>query len=61
MPIRTVANHRGTAKPKLRESCVVGVKIYGIKPNIFRVSKNIISEARRGAHLCPPTFRGKKS
>ena len=27
MPIITVASHRGVARPRFRESCVVGVKV----------------------------------
>lgn len=61
MPTTTVANQRGKAKPKLRDSCVVGVKVYGRSPRRFRVSRKIIKEAKIVAHLCPPGFRGRSS
>lgn len=61
MPIITVANQSGTASPRLRDNCVVGVKVYGSSPNIFSVIKKIINEARRAAHLWPPTLRGSSS
>lgn len=53
IPIITVASHRGTARPRLRDSCVVGVKVYGRRPSIFSDSRKIIKEANRAAHLCP--------
>lgn len=31
-PIKTVASHNGSARPKLRASWVVGVNVYGSKP-----------------------------
>lgn len=61
IPIITVASQRGTARPMLRESCVVGVKVYGRRPNILREIKKTINEANRAAHLCPPGFRGSRS
>lgn len=45
----------------LRDSCVVGVKVYGRRPSIFRVIRKIIKEVRRVAHLWPPRFKGKRS
>lgn len=61
MPVTTAASQSGTAKPRLRESCVVGVKVYGRRPSKFRVIKKIISEVNRVAHLCPPEFMGRRS
>ena len=56
-----MASHRGTANPILSDSCVVGVKVYGSRPNILMVIRKIINEANRSAHLCPPTFSGSIS
>ena len=61
MPIITVANQSGTAKPMLRDSCVVGVKVYGRSPSMLRVIRNSIKDAKIRAHLCPPGFRGRSS
>ena len=61
MPIITVASHRGTASPILRDSWVVGVNVYGRRPNIFRVIRNTISEVNRAAHLWPPRLMGSRS
>lgn len=61
MPIMTVANQRGNARPMLRDNCVVGVKVYGSNPSMFKEIKNNIKEARRTAHLCPGRFTGVKS
>lgn len=47
----TVANQRGNAKPMLRESCVVGVKVYGSRPSMFTEIRNSIREVNRTAHL----------
>ena len=60
IPIIIVASHKGTANAVLRDSCVVGVKVYGRRPSRLSVIKNTIREARRRAHLWPPTFRGWK-
>lgn len=61
IPIITVASQRGKASPMLRESWVVGVKVYGRRPSMLREIKNSIREVRRTAHLCPGRFTGKKS
>ena len=61
IPIITVASHSGTASPIFRESCVVGVKVYGRRPNIFRVIRNSIKEVSITAHLWPPRFKGRRS
>lgn len=61
IPIITVANQNGTARPMLRESCVVGVKVYGSRPSILSDNKKIIKDVRRRAHLCPPGLRGSSS
>ena len=45
----------------LRDSCVVGVKVYGRRPNILREIKNNINEANRTAHLCPGKLTGINS
>ena len=60
-PIRTVASQKGTAIPIFRDSWVVGVKVYGRSPSMFRVSRKSIREVRRAAHLCPGWFRGRRS
>lgn len=60
-PIITVANHRGTANPMFIDSWVVGVKVYGRRPRVFRVIRKTIREVSRRAHLWPPTFRGRSS
>ena len=57
----TVASQRGTASPMLRDSCVVGVKVYGRSPSMFRVIRNSIREVKIRAHLWPPRFRGRRS
>lgn len=57
----TVASQRGTAKPMLRDNCVVGVKVYGKRPSILRVIRNSIRDVRIKAHLWPPRFKGNKS
>ena len=51
IPIITVASQRGTASPIFKESCVVGVKVYGRRPNMFSVIRKIISEVKSVAHL----------
>jgi len=51
MPIITVASQRGTAKAILRDSWVVGVKVYGRRPSIFREIRKSIKEVRIRAHL----------
>lgn len=61
MPIITVAIHRGTASPRFSESCVVGVKVYGSRPNVLRDIRNTIKEANSKAHLWAPLFKGAKS
>lgn len=61
IPIITVASQRGNARPILRESCVVGVNVYGRSPNMFREIKNSIKEASMAAHLCPGRLTGRKS
>lgn len=60
-PIKMVANHNGTASPRLRESWVVGVNVYGRRPNRFIEIKNIIKEDSRRAQLCPLTPIGSIS
>ena len=61
MPMITVASQRGTAKPRLSDSCVVGVNVYGRRPSKLRVKRNTINEVRRRAHLWAPTFKGRSS
>lgn len=60
-PTRTVVNQRGIAKPRLMESCVVGVKVYGSRPSKFIVKRKASNEANRKAHLCAEVFRGRRS
>lgn len=50
-PIRTVASHRGRASEKVRESCVVGVNVYGNNPKTFKVIKNMNNDTNKRAHL----------
>lgn len=59
-PIITVANHKGVANAILRESWVVGVKVYGNRPKVFIIRRSNIREMSRVAHLCPFTGTGKK-
>lgn len=40
---------------------MVGVKVYGKRPSIFKEIKNIIREASSRAHLWPGTLIGLKS
>ncbi len=61
IPMITVASQSGTAKPMLRDSCVVGVKVYGSSPSMLSVIRNNIRDAKIRAHLCPPVFRGRRS
>lgn len=61
MPMITVASQRGTARPMLRDSCVVGVKVYGRRPSILRVIRNNIKDVNRTAHLWPPGLSGRRS
>lgn len=61
IPIITVASQRGTANPKLRESCVVGVKVYGSRPSMLRVMRKSIKAVKREAHLCPVKLIRTKS
>ena len=61
IPIITVANQRGNARPIFNDSCVVGVKVYGRRPNIFNEIKSTIREVSNTAHLCPGIFTGMKS
>ena len=61
IPIITVASHRGTARPKFRDSWVVGVKVYGRRPNTFNEVRKTISVVNRTAHLCPHFFKGMRS
>lgn len=51
MPIITVANQRGRARPMFSDSCVVGVKVYGSRPNMLSVMRNSIRDVRIRAHL----------
>ncbi len=56
-----MASQRGTARPMLRDSCVVGVKVYGRRPSMLREMRNSMSEVKRTAHLWPPKLRGRRS
>ena len=57
----TVANQRGTARPMFRDSCVVGVNVYGRRPNMFSVIRKSIREVKRAAHLWPPRLMGRSN
>lgn len=56
-----MASHSGTASPIFRDNWVVGVNVYGSRPSRFIVSRNSISDVSITAHLCPPTFSGRRS
>lgn len=60
-PMSTVASQSGTARPMLRDSCVVGVKVYGRRPSMLREIRNSIKEVNKMAHLWPPKLRGRRS
>lgn len=60
-PISTVASQRGTARPRLIDSWVVGVNVYGNKPSRFMLSRKTIIEVRRKAHLWAGALRGRRS
>ena len=49
----TVPAHRGMAIPKFIESCVVGVKECGKRPNKLVEPMNRISEINMRVHVCP--------
>jgi len=61
IPMTTVANQRGTASPRFKDSWVVGVNVYGRRPSMFSVIRKIISEVKSVAHLWPPWLRGRRS
>lgn len=58
IPINTVVSHNGRANAIFRESCVVGVNVYGRRPKRLIVIKNNIKAVSNTAHLCPPRFMG---
>lgn len=58
IPIRTVASQIGAARPRLMDSWVVGVKVYGSKPSTFSETRKSISEVNKAAHLWPSSLRG---
>lgn len=60
-PIITVISQRGTARAMFKESCVVGVNVYGRSPNMLMEIKNTISDANIRAHVCPFIFSGRSS
>lgn len=35
-PINTVESHIGTARPRFKDNCVVGVNVYGRSPSVLR-------------------------
>lgn len=51
IPITTVASQRGTASPRFIDSWVVGVNVYGRRPNMFSVIRKITNEVKSAAHL----------
>lgn len=61
IPMITVASQNGTAIPMFSESWVVGVKVYGRRPNILRDRRKIIKEVSIKAHLWPPGLIGRRS
>lgn len=56
-----MASQSGTARAILSESCVVGVKVYGRRPNMLSEIKKIIRDVNTRAHLWPPGFKGRRS
>ena len=58
IPINTVVSHSGRAKAMFRESCVVGVNVYGRRPRRLMVIRNSIRAVSNIAHLCPPRLIG---
>lgn len=40
---------------------MVGVKVYGRRPSMLRVMRNIMRDVRMVAHLCPLRFIGRRS
>lgn len=61
IPIITVAIQRGAASPRLRDSWVVGVKVYGSRPSTFNVTRKTIKDVNRAAHSWALGLRGSKS
>lgn len=61
MPMMTVASQRGIARPMLRDSCVVGVNVYGRRPSMLREIRNNIRDVNKIAHLWPPGLKGSIS
>lgn len=60
-PMITVASHRGRASAMLRDSWVVGVNVYGSRPNILMEVRKTINDANIRAHLCPVWLSGRSS
>lgn len=60
-PMITVASQRGTARPRLSDSCVVGVKVYGRRPSMLSDIINNIKEVSRRAQSWPAMFTGSRS
>lgn len=52
-PVITAPAHRGIAMPRFIDSCVVGVKEWGSRPNKFVDPINRIRDISINAHVCP--------
>lgn len=53
-----MASQSGTARAMFIDSWVVGVKVYGSRPNRLMERRKSISEVSKRAHLWPALFRG---
>ena len=53
-----VASHRGKARARFMDSWVVGVNVYGNRPNKLMRRRKISRDVRIRAHLCPSLFSG---
>lgn len=60
-PMMTVISQSGTARAMFKESCVVGVNVYGRSPSMLMEIRNTINDVNIRAHLCPPMFSGRRS
>ena len=60
-PTSTVVNQSGIASPRLIDSCVVGVKVYGNRPIKFIVRRKVSREMNKKAHLCAGVLKGRRS
>lgn len=57
----TVASHIGMASPMFKESCVVGVKVYGRRPSKLIINSMVINDVRIMDHWWPVLLIGSIS